>query len=48
MATISLDNLGKNLDADQSWLRSLNFKNLNRKKKNSGLDVMDNLDTLKK
>ncbi len=37
-----LDNLDKNLNATKSQL-----KNLNREKKNSGLNMMDNLDTLK-
>ncbi len=45
MVSISLDNLDKNLDTAKSRLKSLNFKNLNREKKNSGLNVMDNLDT---
>ncbi len=48
MVSISLNDLDKNLDTVKSWLKSLDFKNLNREKKNSGLDVMDNLDTSKK
>ncbi len=48
MVLISLDNLDKNLDAAKSWLKSLNLKNLDRENKNSDLNVMDNLNTLKK
>ena len=44
----NLDNLDKNLDASKSRLKNLNFKNLDREKKKVDLDVMDNLDTLKK
>jgi hypothetical protein len=40
---ISLDDLDKNLDTAKSWLKSLN-----REKKNSGLDMMDNLDGFQK
>jgi hypothetical protein len=36
------------VDAAKSQLKNLNFKNLDREKKISGLDVMDNLNTLKK
>jgi hypothetical protein len=48
MVSISLNDLDKNLDSAKSWLKSLDFKNLDRAKKNSGLDVMDNHNTLKK
>jgi hypothetical protein len=43
--SIHLDYLDKNLDAAQSWRKSLNFKNLDSEKKISGLNVMDKLDT---
>ena len=33
MVSISLDDLDKNLDTANSWLKSLDFKNLNREKK---------------
>jgi hypothetical protein len=46
--SIYLNNLDKNLNAAKSKRKSLDFKNLDREKKNSGLDVMDNLDNLKK
>ncbi len=46
-----LDNLDKNLDASKSWVKSLNFKNLDREKKNwswhfkkVSLDTKDVLD----
>ena len=48
IVSISLDNLDKNLDTAKSRLKSLNFKNLNREKKNSGLNMMDNLDGFQK
>jgi hypothetical protein len=44
MISISLDDLDKSLDTSKSWLKSLNFKNLNRDKKKVDLDMMDNLD----
>ncbi len=44
----SLDDLDKNLNTAKSRLRSLNFKNLDREKKNSGRDMMDNLDGFQK
>ncbi len=43
-----LDNLDKNLDATKSWLKSLDFKNLDRDKIKIDLDVMDNLDGFQK
>ena len=46
--SICLDDLDKYLDEDKTRLKSLNFKNLDREKKKVDLDVMDNLDTLKK
>ncbi len=46
--SIYLNNLDKNLNAAKSKRKSLDFKNLDWEKKNSGLDVMDNLDNLKK
>jgi hypothetical protein len=46
MVSISLDDLNKNLDAAKSRLKRHDFKNLDQDKKNSGLDVMDNLDKL--
>ena len=48
MVSISLNDLDKNLDSAKSWLKSLDFKNLDRAKKNSGLDMMDNLDSFQK
>jgi hypothetical protein len=45
---ISLDDLNKNLDTAKSQLKSLDFKNLDQEKKNSGLDMMDNLDSFQK
>ncbi len=45
---ISLDDLDKNLDTAKSQLKSLDFKNLDREKKNSGLNMMDNLDGFQK
>jgi hypothetical protein len=45
---ISLDDLDKNIDTAKSWLKSLDFKNLNQEKKNSGLNMMDNLDGFQK
>ncbi len=45
---ISLDDLDKNLDTAKSRLKSLDFKNLDWEKKNSGLDMMDNLDDFQK
>jgi hypothetical protein len=45
---ISLDDLDKNLDTAKSRLKSLDFKNLDREKKNSGLDMMDNLNGFQK
>ncbi len=38
----------KNLDTAKSGLKSLDFKNLNQEKKNSDLDMMDNLDGFQK
>ncbi len=46
--SIYLDNLDKNLDADLSQLKSLDFKNLNQELKNFGLDILDNLDRFQK
>ena len=46
--SISLDDLDKNLDTAKSRLKSLDFKNLDREKKNSGLDMMDNLNGFQK
>jgi hypothetical protein len=46
--SINLDNLDKNLDADLSQLKSLDFKNLDQELKNFGLDMMDNLDRFQK
>jgi hypothetical protein len=48
IVSISLDDLDKNLDTAKSRLKSLDFKNLDREKKNSGLDMMDNLDGFQK
>ena len=48
IVSISLDDLDKNLDTAKSRLKSLNFENLDREKKNSGLDMMDNLDGFQK
>ncbi len=48
IVSISLNDLDKNLDTAKSRLKSLDFKNLNREKKNSGLDMMDNLDGFQK
>ena len=48
MVLISLDDLDIKLDTAKSRLKSLNFKNLDQEKKNSGLDRRVNLDTLKK
>ncbi len=48
IVSISLNNLDKNLDTAKSQLKSLDFKNLDREKKNSGLDMMDNLDGFQK
>jgi hypothetical protein len=48
IVSISLDDLDKNLDTAKSQLKSLDFKNLDREKKNSGLDMMDNLDGFQK
>jgi hypothetical protein len=45
MVSTILHNLNKNLDTAKSWLKSLNFKNLNREKKIYGIEVMDNIDT---
>jgi hypothetical protein len=45
---IYLDSLDKNLNTAKSRLKSLDFKNLDREKKNSGLDMMDNLDGFQK
>jgi hypothetical protein len=39
MVLISLKDLDKNLNAAKSRLKSLNFKNLDREKKNFGLDT---------
>jgi hypothetical protein len=38
----------QNLDTAKSGLKSLDFKNLDREKKNSGLDMMDNLNDFQK
>ncbi len=48
IVSISLDNHDKNLDTANSRLKSLNFKNLDQEKKNSGLNMMDNLDGFQK
>ncbi len=48
IVSISLDDLDKNLDTAKSRLKSLNFENLDREKKNSGLDMMDYLDGFQK
>jgi hypothetical protein len=48
IVSISLDDLDKNLDTAKSRLKSLDFKNLDREKKNSGLDMIDNLDGFQK
>ncbi len=48
IVSISLDDLDKNLDTANSRLKSLDFKNLDREKKNSGLNMMDNLDGFQK
>ena len=50
ISTISmcLDDIDKNLDATKSWLKSLDFKNLDREKKKVYLDRQENLDNLKK
>jgi hypothetical protein len=48
IVSISLNNLDKNLDTAKSQLKSLNFKNLDREKNNSGLDMMDNFDGFQK
>jgi hypothetical protein len=44
----NLDNIDKNLDADKSRLKSLDFKNLNQEIKYFGLDTMNNLDRFQK
>ncbi len=44
IVSISLNDLDKNLDTAKSRLKSLDFKNLDREKKNSGLDTKDVLD----
>ena len=43
IVSICLDDLDKNLDTAKSRLKHLDFKNLDLEKKNSGLDMMDNL-----
>ncbi len=43
-----LDDIDKNLDATKSWLKSLDFKNLDREKIKVDLNVMDNLDRFQK
>ncbi len=43
-----LDNLDKNLNATKSWVKSLDFKNLDREKIKVDLDVMDNLNRFQK
>jgi hypothetical protein len=48
IVTICLDDLDKNLDTAKSRWKSLDFKNLDREKENSGLDMMDNLDGFQK
>ena len=48
IVSISLDDLDRNLDTAKSRLKSLDFKNLDREKNNSGLDMMDNLDGFQK
>ncbi len=44
---IYLDDLDKNLDPAKSWLKSLDFKNLNQEKK-VDLNTMDILDSFQK
>jgi hypothetical protein len=44
----NLDNLDKNLDASKSRLKNLDFKNLDREKKEVDLDRRENLDYSKK
>ena len=43
-----LDNLDKYLDKVKSWLKNLDFKNLDRDKKKVDLDMKDNLDGFQK
>jgi hypothetical protein len=48
IVAIGRDDLDKYLKEDKSWLKNLDFKNLDREKLKVHLDVMDNLDTSKK
>ena len=43
-----LNDLDKYLDKDKSWLKNLDWKNLNRDKKKVDLDMMDILDSFQK
>ncbi len=43
-----LDDLDKYLDKVKSWLKNLDFKNLDRDKKKVDLDMKDNLDGFQK
>jgi hypothetical protein len=43
-----LDDLNKYLDKDKSWLKNLDFKNLDQDKKKVDLDMMDILDGFQK
>ena len=44
----SLDDLDKNLNTAKSWLKSLDFKNLDREKMKVDLDRRENLDGFQK